>query len=248
LLALDLVAFARRKIHPNHRCSRVPSFRRLAKARAARGIAKKSAPLYVRANFIYCYAISRTHLLGIILILHIESPTILVMPPKKAKPSKESKPPRNTKSTKKWSMYPSLHNDVSNLLRDHSLFYQFYENDYGENCENEYDTNIMGRFTCRNSACSARAWSSKQIAITIRSYSGERYNARVYHQSCKSCRTPSEPCLDHSYAERVAYRIKKWCGVQMEVPPFSSRSDDPHRSDLCEGCKQGHCRSMGLGF
>jgi len=243
-----LIAFAKSKIHPNHRCLRVPSSRGLARARAARRLSKRSASPHVRANFIYCYAIIRIHLLSIILILYIESPTILVMPPKKPKPSKHSKPSRNPESTKKWSMYPSLHNDVSILLREHSLFFQFYEKDDGKNYENEYDTNIMGRFVCRNSTCSARAWSSKQIAITIRSYPGERYNARVYHQYCKSCGMPSKPYLDVSYAERVAYRIKKWCGVQMEVPPFSGRSDGPHRSDLCEGCKQGHCSGMGLGL
>jgi hypothetical protein len=117
-----------------------------------------------------------------------------------------------------------------------------------QKCMNDYDTNIMGRFTCRNRACPARVWTSKQIAITIRRYSDNRYNARVYHQSCKSCGTPSKPELDRSYAERVAYRIKKWCGVQMDAPPFSGRSDGPHRSDLCEGCKQGHCSRMGLGL
>jgi hypothetical protein len=112
---------------------------------------------------------------------------------------------------------------------------------------NDYDTNIMGRFTCHNMACSA-AWTSKQIAITIRRYSNERYNARVYHQSCKRCGTTSEPQLDHSYAERVAYRLKKWCGVQMEVPPFSGESNGPHRRDLCEGCKHSRCSNLELRF
>ena len=203
---------------------------------------------HFRADFIYCYATIRTYLLGIVPILNIESPTILVMPSKKPKPSRNQKPPKSPKSTKKWSMYPSLHSDVSNLLSEHSLFFQFYEKDDGKNCENEYDTNIMGRFTCRNPACSARTWSSKQIAITIRSYSGARYNARVYHQSCKGCGMPSKPYLDASYAERVAYRLKKWCGVQMDVPYFSGRSNGPHRRDLCEGCKHGHCSGLGQGF
>ena len=220
----------------------------LARAKAARRVLKRSAFPHVRFTFIHCYAIICMHLLGIILILAIESPSILVMPPKKPKPSKNSKPPRNPKSNKKWSMYPSLHSDVSNLLREHSLFFRFNEQDDDKNYDNEYDTNIMGRFTCRNSACSAGTWSSKQIAITIRSYSSQRYNARVYHQSCKSCGMSSKPSLDVSYAERVAYRLKKWCGVQMEIPPFSGRSDGPHRRDLCEGCKQGHCSGMERRF
>ncbi|KAF2111827.1 zinc-binding domain-containing protein [Lophiotrema nucula] len=142
-------------------------------------------------------------------------------------------------------MYPSLHNDVSDRLREDNLSFSFYRNDDQTSCMNEYDTTIMGRFACRNEICMA-VWTSKQIAITIRRYPNERYNARVYHQSCKGCGTTTVPQLDHSYAERVAYRLKKWCGVQMEVPPFSGRSDGPHRSDLCEGCKQGHCSTMGL--
>ena len=172
------------------------------------------------------------------------------MPPKgqkqTAKKPTAKKPTTKLLPTKKWSMYPSLHNDVSDLLREDNLFFHFYEKDDSRSFMDDYDTNIMGRFTCRNPACQARGWSSKQIAITIRRYSNQRYNARVYHQCCKSCGTPSKPILDHSYAERVAYRIKKWSGVQMDIPPFSGRSDGPHRSDLCEGCKQGHCSRMRL--
>lgn len=168
-------------------------------------------------------------------------PIVTAMPPQKSKPTKKPQ------SVKKWSMYPSLHDDVSDLLRKDNLSFQFHEKDDGASCVNNYDTNIMGRFTCHNPSCSARVWTSKQIAITIRKYSNRRYNARVYYQSCENCKTPVKPKLDHSYAERVAYRIKKWCGVQMDVPPFSGQSDGPHRSDLCEGCKEGHC-GMGLGL
>jgi Zinc-binding domain len=150
-------------------------------------------------------------------------------------------PLENPRPAKEWCMYPSRHNDVSDLLQVHGLFFNFYKNDDGKNCIKEYDTNIMGRFTCRNSACPAGGWTSKRVAITIRLYSNERYNATVYHQRCKSCGRLSTPHLDDSYADRVAYRIKKWCGVQVERPPFSGRSDGPHRSDLCVGCKLGHC-------
>lgn len=170
-----------------------------------------------------------------ILIRYVQPLSILIMPTK------------SPKSTKKWSMYPSLDHDVSDLLREHDLSFRFYNKDDGETCVDEYDTNIMGQFICRNRSCPARVWTSKKIAITIRRYSDNRYNARVYHQSCKSCGTPSKPKLDHSYAERVAYRIKKWCRVQVDTPPFSGQGERPHRSDLCEGCKQGHCRGMELG-
>jgi hypothetical protein len=174
-----------------------------------------------------------------------EHPTDLAIPPQKQKPTTKRKSTMKPKPIKKWSMYPSHHNDVSDLLYKDNLFFSFYEKDDDNSCIDDYDTNIMGQFTCSNTACLA-VWKSKQIAITIRRYSNERYNARVYYQSCKRCRMTSEPQLDYSYAERVAYRLKKWSGVPVERPPFSGQSDGPHRSDLCEGCKQGHCSKMGL--
>jgi hypothetical protein len=166
-----------------------------------------------------------------------EHPTIFTMSPQKQKPTTKPKP------IAKWSMYPSLHNEVSDLLLENNLFFSFYEMDDDISCIQDYDTTIMGWFTCRNTRCPA-VWTSKQIAITIRTYSNERYNARVYYQSCKRCRMTSKPQLDHSYAERVAYRLKSWSGYRMEPPPFSGQSHGPHRSDLCEGCRQGHCSRM----
>ena len=126
------------------------------------------------------------------------------------------------------------------------VFFQFHNKDDGKSCVNEYDTNIMSRFVCRNSSCSAQVWTSKQIVITIRKYSNNRYNARIYHQFCKNCKTSSKSKLNHSYAERVAYRIKKWCEVQMNAFFFSSQSENSHRSDLCKRCKQDHCNEMKL--
>lgn len=157
-------------------------------------------------------------------------------------------PTKRSRRTKNWSMYPSLHRDVADLLEGDDIIFEYHHRDDEDNCISEYDTSIMGEFICRNSRCKLEAWPSKQIAITIREYSGQRYNARVYHQSCRRCRKPSKPDLDNSYAERVAYRIKKWCGVEMEAPPFNGHSDGPHRSDLCEGCKQGHCSRMVARF
>ena len=150
---------------------------------------------------------------------------------------KESKSNRQ-----KWSMYSALHDDVSRRLEEHNLHFAFHERDDSVNCINAHDTTIMGRFKCHNRACSSSGWSSKRIAITIRMYAGGRYNARVYHQRCKGCDGLSRPDLDNSYAERVVYRLKKWRGIKMDVPPRSSgRSKRPHEEDLCEGCKAGHC-------
>jgi hypothetical protein len=149
---------------------------------------------------------------------------------------------RPRQAEKSWSMYPTSHDAVSALLEEHDLFFTFH-NDDDSDCDEDYDTNIMGRFTCKNRACPTSRWSSKLIAITIRMYAGEEYNARVYHQRCKACKTLSKPELDESYAERVAYRLSKWSGVQLERPQYSGQqSKAPHKSNLCEGCKNGHCR------
>jgi hypothetical protein len=72
-------------------------------------------------------------------------------------------------------------------------------------------------------------------------YGGERYNARVYHQRCMVCNFLSRLILDDSYAERVAYRLKKWCRVELELPEFSGESKGPHAKEFCEDCKAGHC-------
>jgi hypothetical protein len=86
-----------------------------------------------------------------------------------------------------------------------------------------------------------------RIAIPIRMYQDERYNARVYYERFKSCDWLSEPILDDSYTERVAYRLKKWCGVAQERLQFSGKSKGPHQERFCEGCKAGHC-SEGRGM
>lgn len=144
-------------------------------------------------------------------------------------------------STKPWSMYPSLHHDVLSLLVANNPYLEFRNADDSETSIKEYDTAIMGRFCCRNPKCSSNGWSSKKIAITIRLYANQQYNARVYHQRCQNCNSLSKPILDQSYAERVSYRISVWSGMEMEPPPYSSQGEGPHQSDLCEGCRSGHC-------
>lgn len=156
-------------------------------------------------------------------------------------------PPKRQKSAKRWSLYPTLHDDVARLLEEEDLALEFYNIDTDEGGLHMHDSNIMGRFICRNGACKSSGWSSKKIAITIRMYPGQKYNARVYHQRCKNCNCISRPILDESYAERVTYRIKKWNGVEVESPRISGASKGPHNSLLCEGCKAGHCSELGGG-
>ena len=151
-------------------------------------------------------------------------------------------PSKKPGSKKPWSMYPRLHEDVSSLLEEDDISFDFYGVDESKGSTQTYDTTVMGRFPCYNRACASRGWSSKKIAITIRMYPGARYNARVYHQRCEECNWISRPFLDDPYADRVAYRLKKWSGVNVTPPPFSGQSSGHHQSDLCEGCRNGHCR------
>ncbi|KAM3086689.1 hypothetical protein ACMFMG_000815 [Clarireedia jacksonii] len=155
-------------------------------------------------------------------------------------PSKKSFPER------RWRMYPSLHNSVARLLEENDLNFTFHEVDDPQGCIKEYDTNIRGRFVCHKRACSSKGWGSNKIAITIRMYDGDRYNARVYAQSCRQCEVLGRPMVDEkTYAERIAYRLKKWKGIPVELPPYVKKETPPHDADLCEGCKDGHCRSAG---
>lgn len=137
-----------------------------------------------------------------------------------------------------------FHDDVARLLDEEGLRFDFLDADDAENNIEERETNIMGRFLCRDRRCHHSGWSSKKIAITIRMYPGLRYNARVYHQRCRNCNTVGRPILNSSYAERVAYWIKKWNGVEVQRPATSGQSNGPHDSDRCEGCRAGHCSSL----
>lgn len=75
-------------------------------------------------------------------------------------------------------------------------------------------------------------------------YPGAEYNARVYKQRCRRCNALGELFLENggSYAERVAYRIKKWCGIEMQPSTYIvKKTKKPHEENLCEGCKAGRC-------
>ena len=113
-------------------------------------------------------------------------------------------------------MQPSLHNDVSRLLEPHNLVFEIYDVDEEITNVEEHNTNVMGEFACKNRACACNGWSSKKVATTIRMYLNEQCDARVYHQSCRSCKALSRPILDDSYADRVAYRLKKWSEIPVE--------------------------------
>jgi hypothetical protein len=155
---------------------------------------------------------------------------------------------KKRRSVKPWSMHPSKHEAVAALLEADNLTFTFHEDDTEEGCIKSYDTSIMGKFRCHNASCGTNGWSSKVVAITIRMYPKKRYNVRVYHQRCQNCNVLSKPSLDESYEERVAYRLKRWSGVDVTRPPYKGTSKGPHKSKFCEGCAAGHCpwREQGL--
>ncbi|KAH7245277.1 zinc-binding domain-containing protein [Fusarium tricinctum] len=146
-----------------------------------------------------------------------------------------------------WMIYPGLHEEVAEKLEEFQLDYSFNLNDDDVAKVRHYDTHIMGRFACNNKKCKKSGWSTKQLAITIREYTRDRYNARVYLQRCKRCKSLGQLKLnEESYIDRVAYRIKKWNGIEMELPMWSRTSERPHEEDLCEGCADGHCAERGF--
>ena len=142
------------------------------------------------------------------------------------------------------SKYPSLHKHVAKQLAVDNLNFGFHAKGTSRDAEQEYDTLIKGVFVCDNAECGNEKWTSKSVAITIRMFAGRRYNATVYHQRCMKCDSLSRPWLDSSYTDRVTYRLKKWCGVQMVTTQYSGESNGPHQKELCEGCKAGHCSKL----
>ncbi|KAK4139129.1 zinc-binding domain-containing protein [Dichotomopilus funicola] len=143
-------------------------------------------------------------------------------------------------------MYPDLHDRVIESLSSISPpilpKWDFHPEDTDAGTKQDYDTRIMGDFTCPNKACKKHGWGSKKIAIVIREYPGRWYNAVVYGQRCKSCDTLGIIRLDEqSYVERVVYRLKKWSGMKMGGEGFRRQKGPDHEHEFCEGCKAGRC-------
>lgn len=145
------------------------------------------------------------------------------------------------KAERSFDMRPSLHRHVSKRLRQYGLSFKFSPDDNPHDFLKDFDSSVEGVFTCHNGSCPNSRWTSKKIAITIRLLQGLRYNARVYYQRCKSCGFLSRPKLARSYAERVSYRLAKWSGIPVQAAHTSGRSERPHETEFCEGCRHGRC-------
>jgi len=140
--------------------------------------------------------------------------------------------------------YPSLHEDVVNALDNvPEPVPSFNHNGCNSEVIKDYNTSIMGRFACQNPKCSSTGWSSKKIAIQIRGFRDNTYDAVVFKQRCRTCENLGTMHInENSYIERVAYRLKKWAGVPVETPEYNAEERGlPHESSLCEGCKARCC-------
>jgi len=147
------------------------------------------------------------------------------------------------RETKTFFMFPSLHQNVEEAVSDEIASAWFQGKNSDRDSNNEYSTHVMGKFKCDNNACSTVGWGSKKVAILIRGYPRNGYNAVVYNQHCESCNELGTFTLDEeSYVDRVAYRLKKWAGIPMEQRYYASKAGLPHKRNLCEGCKRGVCR------
>jgi hypothetical protein len=138
-------------------------------------------------------------------------------------------------------MFPQLHEAIVAAALEISPEFEHNENLVPLD---EYSTSIRAKFTCNNHRGDRHVWASKKVSLVIRSYGRNRYNAVVYGQRCERCQKLGVMKLNQkTYIERVSYRLKKWADIPMAMPPFSEgrKGDEPHRSDLCEGCKAGNC-------
>ncbi|KAK6823656.1 diacylglycerol kinase catalytic domain-containing protein [Apiospora arundinis] len=125
-------------------------------------------------------------------------------------------------------MFPWLHKRVSDAVSKKIGPISFNKKARHEDALNTYSTKVMGRFECKNEGCTKKAWSSKMVAIVIRKYAEQRYDAVVFNQRCKSCNTLGTFRLDeNSYIERVSYRLIKWSGLPQEQMPFEEKTGPP---------------------
>jgi len=156
----------------------------------------------------------------------------------------------NAKKSMPSFMYPELHEKIISLLGNDLEGLKFHEKDTNQGLRNKYQTNIMGKFKCPSKTCPKWGWSSNIVAIVIRSYPGNKYNAVIFNQRCKACNALGVFKVDEdSYAERVVYRLRVWADIPVPRPPYSGKATDPHETEFCEGCKRGVCqRSSGYRY
>ncbi|KAH1569986.1 hypothetical protein KXW39_007055 [Aspergillus fumigatus] len=76
-------------------------------------------------------------------------------------------PRKGRKAAKLWSLHPKLHDDVAQLLNEEGLQLDFFDADDEETNIEERDTNVMGRFICRNSGCHSSVELAYGILVAV---------------------------------------------------------------------------------
>lgn len=67
------------------------------------------------------------------------------------------------------------------------------------------------------------------VAIVIRGYRNKSYDAVVFNQHCLFCKALGMFILNtQSYVGRIAYRLKRWAGVEMEQSFYAGKEALPH--------------------
>jgi transcription elongation factor Elf1 len=177
------------------------------------------------------------------LVSAIPIPPAMTPNPQRARkhvPKQQQQPPQETRE---FFTFPELHPNVAAAVSPEISSTWFNGDHDDDDFDEEWNTHVMGRFKCTNNACKKPFWDSRKVPIEIRGYDNDGYSAVVYNQRCKSCNDLGTFELNiPSYVERVAYRLKKWAGVEMEAPPFNEMLGPPHERAYCEGCKRGKCR------
>lgn len=144
-------------------------------------------------------------------------------------------------------MFPSLHQNVADAVDEHIKDLRYHETNNEKGVSTQYSTFVMGQFRCYNRSCPKVVWTSGKVAISIRKYQDDSYNAEVFKQRCKACNQLGNLKMDQqSYIDRVSYRLLKWARVAVEQPVYELRKTPPHMVDLCEGCKRGICRDADI--
>ncbi|RVD81884.1 uncharacterized protein DFL_009731 [Arthrobotrys flagrans] len=110
----------------------------------------------------------------------------------------------------------------------------------------QWSTNLRGSFKCSEQECKNN-WQSAVVATIIRKYplpgNMLAYNAKVFNQRCKTCDSLGYMTIDRKiYLERVVRRLKIWRNEKVDELPKNFRKTEPHKSELCEGCKAGYCK------
>lgn len=139
---------------------------------------------------------------------------------------------------------PDLHHLVATAVGSYipSIRWNAREPIYGH-CHKE--TYVSGRFVCLQPDC-GHSWRSNMICLTIWALPQVDYYTIIEGQRCERCQKVGSLMMDEDvYAERVAYYLKKWAGVEVGPEPFAVGVPRSHRKDLCVGCRNGHCRNHG---